>query len=84
MHSQSSQQLYKHIAMNSSAIAGHCPFEIEHYRRNETHDDQSFLEMFHHTPANHEPDAWELLQQCFSPLVRSWMRNHPQRNLACR
>jgi len=33
---------------------------------------------------NHEPDAWELLQQCFSPLVRGWMRSHPQRNLACR
>ena len=51
---------------------------------NEPHDDQYYLEMFHRAMANHEPDAWELLQQCFSPLVRAWMRNYPQRNLACR
>jgi hypothetical protein len=84
MHNQSSQQKYEHSAMNSSAIAGHCPCEIEDYRSNKTHDDQYYLEMFHHALANHEPEAWELLQQCFSPLVRSWIRNHPQRNLACR
>jgi hypothetical protein len=84
MHSQSSQQKYIHSAMNSSALAGHCTCEIEHYRSNESHDDQYYLEMFHRAMVNHEPDAWELLQQCFSPLVRAWMRNHPQRNLACR
>ncbi len=84
MHSPSSQQTYKHSSMNSSTIAGHCPCEIEDYRSNESHDDQYYLEMFHRALANHEPDAWELLQHCFSPLVRTWMRNHPQRNLACR
>ena len=84
MHSQSSQQKYKHSLMNSSAIGDHCRCEIEHYRSNETHDNQYYLEIFHRALANHEPDAWELLQQRFSPLVRTWMSNHPQRNLACR
>src|SRR5438270_3720438 len=84
MHSQSSQQKYQHSEMNSSAIAGQCPCETEDYRSNETHVDQYYLELFHRALANHESDAWELLQYCFSPLVRAWMRNHPQRNLACR
>ena len=54
------------------------------YQINEPHDDQYYLEMLHRAMVNHEPDAWKLLQQCFSPLVRAWMRKHPQRNLACR
>ena len=84
MHFQSSQQKYNHSGMNSSSIACHCTCEIEHYRSNESHNDQYYLEMFHRAMVHHEPDAWEFLQQCFSPLVRSWMRNHPQGNLACR
>ena len=84
MHSQSSQHKYIHSEMSSSALTGRCTCKIEHYLSNEPHDDQYYLEMFHRAMVNHEPDAWELLQQCFSPLVRAWMRNHPQRNLACR
>ena len=84
MHSQSSRHTYKHSAMNSSEIAGHCQSEIEDYHSNQTLDDQYYLEMFHRALANHEPDAWEHLQQSFRPLVRAWMHNHPQRNLACR
>jgi hypothetical protein len=84
MHSQSSQQESIHCEMSSSVLAGHCMCKIEHYLSNEPHDDQYYLEMFHRAMVNHEPDVWELLQQCFSPLVRAWMRNHPQRNLACR
>jgi hypothetical protein len=84
MHSQSSQQKYRHNAQGSAEPADRCTCKIEHFRSNEIHDDQYYLEMFHRALVNHEPDAWELLQQCFTPLVREWMRNHPQRNLACR
>jgi hypothetical protein len=84
MRSQSSQRKYIHSEMSSAALASRCMCEIEHYRSNGPHDDQYCLEMFHRAMVNHDPDAWELLQQCFSPLVREWMRDHPQRNLACR
>lgn len=82
--SQSSQQVNIHCEMSTSTLAGCCMCKMDHYFRNEPHDDQYYLEMFHRALVNHEPDAWELLQQCFSPLVRAWMRNHPRRNLACR
>jgi ribonuclease HI len=75
MYSQSSQQNHIHSEVNSAGLTGHC---------NESHDDQYYLEMFHRAMVNQEPDAWELLQRCFSPVVRAWMRNHPRRNLACR
>src|SRR2546425_4752842 len=81
MYSQSSQQNHIHSEVT---LTGRSTYKIEHYRGNEPHDDQYYLEMFHRAVVNHEPDAWELLQHCFSPLVRAWMRNHPQRNLACR
>jgi DNA-directed RNA polymerase specialized sigma24 family protein len=32
----------------------------------------------------HDPDTWELLQKRYSPIVRAWMRNHPQRDIAFR
>jgi len=32
----------------------------------------------------HDPDAWELLYRQISPLVRTWMRNHSQSDIACR
>lgn len=56
--------------------------KIEPYLSNGAHDDQYYLDLLHRAIVNHEPSAWELLQQCFSPLVRAWMSNHPQRNLA--
>lgn len=75
MYSQSSQQNHIHSEVSSAGLTGRC---------NESHDDQYYLEMFHRAVVNQEPDAWELLQRCFSPVVRAWMRNHPRRNLACR
>src|SRR5213080_3556103 len=80
MHSQSSQQKYIHNEMSSSVLTGRCTCEIEHYCSNEPQDEQYYLEIIHRAMVNHEPDAWELSQQCFSPLLRAWMRNHPQRN----
>jgi len=84
MHSQSSQQESIHCEMSPSVLAGPYMRKIEHYLSNEPHDDQYYREMFHRSMVNHEPDVWELLQKCFSPLVRAWMRKHPQLNLACR
>ncbi len=70
--------------MSLSALADRCMREIEKYRRNEPYNDQYCLEIFHRAMVKHHPDAWELLQQRFTPTVRAWMRNHPQRDFACR
>ncbi|HKV02427.1 MAG TPA: hypothetical protein VJQ26_09905 [Ktedonobacteraceae bacterium] len=58
--------------------------QIEHYRRNEPHNDRYCLEIFYRAMVKHNIDAWELLHQLFTPTVRAWMRNHPYREIACR
>ena len=70
--------------MSLTALADRCMREIEKYRHKELYDDQYCLEVFHRAMVKHDPDAWELLQKRFSPTVRAWMRNHPQRDVACR
>jgi hypothetical protein len=70
--------------MSLSALEGRCMSEIEHYRRKEPHNDQYCLEIFHRAMVKHDAEAWELLQQRFTPTVRAWMRNHPNRDIACR
>jgi DNA-directed RNA polymerase specialized sigma24 family protein len=69
--------------MSLTALADHCMREIEKYRHKEPYDDQYCLEIFHRAMVKHNHDAWEILQKRFSPTVRAWMRNHPQRDVAC-
>jgi DNA-directed RNA polymerase specialized sigma24 family protein len=70
--------------MSLTALADRCMREIEKYRKKEPYNDQYCLEIFHRAMVKHDPGAWELLQKRFSPTVRAWMRNHPQRDVACR
>ncbi len=70
--------------MSLTLLADRCMREIEKYRHKEPYNDQYCLEIFHRAMVKHDPDAWELLQNRFSPTVRAWMRNHPQRDVACR
>ena len=70
--------------MSLTALAERCMSEIEKYRHREPYNDQYCLEIFHRAMVKHDIDAWELLQKRFSPIVRTWMRNHPQRDVACR
>src|SRR5260370_11914490 len=70
--------------MSLSALADRCISEIQHYRRHEAYNDRYCLEIFHRAMVRHDPQAWELLQQRFTPTVKAWMRNHPHRDIACR
>jgi len=70
--------------MSLTALADRCMREIEKYRHKEPYNDQYCLEIFHRAMVKHDIDAWELLQKRFSPIVRAWMRNHAQRDVACR
>src|SRR5260370_34458810 len=70
--------------MSLSELADRCMSEIQHYRRHEPYNDRYCLEIFHRAMVKHDPQAWELLQQRFTPTVRTWMRNHPHRDITCR
>jgi len=70
--------------MSLAALADRCMSEIEKYRHKEPYNDQYCLEIFHRAMVKHDLDAWELLQKRFSPIVKGWMRNHAQRDVACR
>src|SRR5574340_779858 len=70
--------------MSLTALANRCMREIEKYRRKEPYNDQYCLEIFHRAMVQHNEDAWDILQNRFSPIVMSWVRNHAQRDVACR
>jgi DNA-directed RNA polymerase specialized sigma24 family protein len=69
--------------MSLAALADCCMSEIQHYRHKEPYNDRYCLEIFHRAMVRHDPQAWELLQQRFTPTVKAWMRNHPHRDIAC-
>jgi DNA-directed RNA polymerase specialized sigma24 family protein len=68
--------------LSLSTLADRCMSEIEKYRHKEPYNNQYCLEIFYRAMVKHDSDAWEILHRQFSPLVRTWMRNHPQRDIA--
>ncbi|HEX6480125.1 MAG TPA: hypothetical protein VF043_14890 [Ktedonobacteraceae bacterium] len=70
--------------MSLTALASRCMSEIENYRRKEPYNDQYCLEIFHRALLQHDNDAWTLLEDRFSPMVKSWVRSHPRQDAACR
>jgi hypothetical protein len=69
--------------MSLSELADLCKTEINNYRRSESCNEQYCLEIFHRALTQHDPDAWELLQEHFSPTVKAWMHKHPHQDIAC-
>jgi hypothetical protein len=58
--------------------------ELGRYSRGDLCDDQYCLEVFRRATIEHDHRAWELLQQRFQEVVRSWLRRHPRREIALR
>ena len=69
--------------MSVSILAEHCTRESSKYRNGEPADDRYGLELFRRAVMQHDQDAWEWLQQCYSELVLSWLRRHPKQEAAC-
>jgi hypothetical protein len=67
-----------------AALAALSLREINSYRRGETQDIPSCLELFHRARVQHDDAALEALRQCFSEFVRDWIGRHPQREVICR
>jgi hypothetical protein len=70
--------------MSVPALAARCLREINSYRRGETQDGTSCLELFHRARIQHDDVALEALQQCFREYLRDWIGRHPQKEVICR
>jgi DNA-directed RNA polymerase specialized sigma24 family protein len=70
--------------MSLSVLENRCAIEINKYRRREPSNDQYCLEIFHRAMIERDELAWDLMHRCFGTFVRSWLRNHPKRDIALR
>ncbi len=70
--------------MSVPAQAARCLREINSYRRGETQDIPSCLDLFHRARIQHDDVALEALRQCFGEFVRDWIGRHPHKEVVCR
>ena len=70
--------------MSVPALTARCLHEINSYRRGETQDSPSCLELFHRARIQHDDVALEALRQCFREFARDWIGRHPQKEVVCR
>lgn len=55
-----------------------------HYRRGEVNDQRHYLELLRRATVQQDEDAWECLQRQLRGIVLSWIRQHPDKEAACR
>lgn len=70
--------------MSLPALTAQCVEELDHYRRGEPCTEAYGLELLRRVTMQGDQEAWVWVQQCFSGMVRGWLRRHPQREVACR
>jgi hypothetical protein len=70
--------------MSVPALAARCLHEINSYRRGETQDIPSYLELCHRARVQHDDVALEALRHCFSEFLRDCLHRHPQKEVVCR
>ena len=70
--------------MSTQALAVRCRREINSYRRGETQELPSGLELFYRARTQHDGVALNALRQCFSEFIQNWIRRHPQKEVVCR
>jgi hypothetical protein len=71
-------------ALSVQTLAAECLRERENYRRGEPGTDENGLALLRRAIGQDDQEAWIWVYHCFSGLVRSWLRLHPQREVACR
>lgn len=81
MNSEMAEQLRN---MSVPALAARCLGEINSYRRGETQDIPSCLELFHRARVQHDDVALEAMRHCFREFLRDWIGRHPQTEVVCR
>ena len=70
--------------MSVRILAVLCQREINGHRLGAAQGIQYCLELFHRARVQHDDDALEALRQCFSGILRDWIRRHPQKEVLCR
>jgi hypothetical protein len=70
--------------MSSTSLAARCLREINKSRLGEPSTETYGLELIRRATVQGDPEAWALMQHCFSGLVFGWLRSHPNREAACR
>jgi len=65
-------------------LAAHRLREIDNYRRGGPYTERYGLELLHRALTNRDQEAWTWVQHCFGGMVYGWVRQHPQRTVACR
>jgi hypothetical protein len=69
--------------MNATELAAHCVGEINNFRWGKPGTEKYSVELLRRATVQGEQEAWAWIQQCFSELVLSWLRCHPNREAAC-
>jgi DNA-directed RNA polymerase specialized sigma24 family protein len=69
--------------LSTSTIAAECMREISNYRHGGRSSDLYSVELLRLATVQGNQDARVWLQQCFSEIVRDWLRLHPSREMAC-
>lgn len=68
--------------VNLTALAVLCPDELKRFRRREPTEGRYCLALLRAALKEQSNEAWNVLQQCFSDIVRSWIHNHPNASIA--
>jgi len=67
--------------MSLTVLAEYCLSEIKCYRVEECQNDTYFVELLRRATLEGKQDAWEMVQQCLSMVVREWLVHHPKRGV---
>jgi hypothetical protein len=83
MYHRPSQLYQVPSAMRLPELTKSCSSLMNNSSRSVTNIEQYWLELFYRALVQHDPDAWELLQERCYPLVRTWMAKYPHHAIAC-
>jgi hypothetical protein len=68
--------------MKLTTLADLSVHELQRHRWKEAGDDRYSVEVLRRALVEQSDEAWSVLQQCFSEIIRGWIRSHPNRDVA--
>lgn len=68
--------------LDSIELAASSAREIDNFRRGEPTSEKYSVELLRLAIVQGEPEAWKWIEQCYGALISSWLRYHPQGEIA--
>ncbi len=68
--------------LDNIELAAYCARELDNYRRGEPTSEKYSVELLQLAIVQGEPEAWKWIEQCYGGLISSWLRYHPQWEIA--